>query len=154
MKGKLALAIVCLVLMSGCVEVLDALEEIVEEADDNANIGTDILTYIKSDLQSIGIDVTNVRSDGGEISVSYNQADEFTEEGIYTVWANIYKICLENADRDSGVNSLKIIANFSDGESFTAATTPEHAAGFINEEINVIDFLLDVDVVYNENLQE
>jgi len=141
-------AVLGLVLLSGCIEVLDAIDEIIEE---DGGIDSGILGNIESDLQSIGVDVTNVSSDAGEISVSYNQADDFTEEGIYSIWANIYKVCLENADRDSGVNSLKITANFSDGESFVATTTPEIAAGFINEEINVIDFLLDVDVVYNEN---
>lgn len=125
-KAVIALLLVMLVAGSGCPEE----------------------SPIKKELEKNGFDVVYVDSEEGVTYVGYAQEDDFEEKELYAKFAYIFGVILVHSADSSAVGAEAI---FDDGESIIGYTDAETASKFINDEISVEEFVMNLDIEYLEN---
>jgi len=102
---------------------------------------------IKSQLKAEGINVTDVRLDGGVIIVTYNQLASADVNNVYATWAYIFAVSVKNSPpySSAGDQSVTIVCKFDDGEIMNATARAGDILDFVDKKTTAWEFLYTVD---------
>ena len=143
LRKMLLVMLFAAILLSGCIET-DQQDN--GSGDNGSNEPPQITSEMEKEIEKSGINVTDTKALGSNVTIEYEQPANAKPEEIYANWSYIFGTALNNAPNQDQIETLTILCNFSDGEKMKITATVETVKAFFDEEIDTWDFLYALDI--------